>query len=259
MGPGGLAGNAGQRSEKSPSESPHFFRERPYVLALRFQAKLPGVVSTEQYSSSGLALVKDVEGDLEAPLELTPSGFTPFSGSPGVYDVHFNRSGTAEYWDLFPVSPDQKEFLFQVFANPKFSFRILLRDGDFVIVNTVPRAETSCPKFKKSLVGTIGAGSSIRVQLMREGETLSGTEQYARIGETLWLQGTADSMGNFEIEERYPRDRVTGIFKGKLSQNCQVLTGNFSKPDGSRLQPFELHEVGPTNPPGTGDSPSQQQ
>ena len=92
--------------------------------------------------------------------------------------------------------------------------------------------------------------SNIRVQLAREGETLSGTEQYERIGETLWLQGSADSLDNFSIEERSPKDRVTGVFKGKFSQGCKVVSGYFSKPDGSWLQPFELREVGPADPVG---------
>jgi hypothetical protein len=73
--------------------------------------------------------------------------------------------------------------------------------------------------------------------------TVSGTEQYARIGKTLWLQGTADSLGNLVVEERYPKERVTGIFKGKISQDCQAIAGFFSKPDGTRLQPFTLREV----------------
>jgi hypothetical protein len=253
--------------EKTSSEKPEFLQDRPYVLALRFQAKLPTVVSTEQYSSSGLALVKNVDGEFEPPVQLTPSGFTRFSDSPGVYDVHFNRSGTTEFWDLFPASADQKEFLFQVIGGSApmsrrgpciFSFKIVLQDGDFAIVNTVPRAQMPCSKFKKNLAGTIGARSKITVQLIRGGEMLSGTEQYARIGQTLWLQGTADSLGNFLIEERYPKDRVTGVFKGKLSENCQVLTGYFSKPDGSRLQPFELREIGAADPVETGDSSSEQ-
>src|SRR5207302_5685597 len=135
-----------------------------------------------------------------------------------------------------PVSPDQKEFLFQVSESSspmprapgaKFSFKIVRRDADLVVVNTAPHAQTACSKFKKNLTGTIGAGSSIKVQLTRKGEMLSGTEQYARIGKTLWLQGLADSLGNFTLEERFPRDLVTGNFKGRLSQDCQVLTGYF--------------------------------
>jgi len=50
-------------------------------------------------------------------------------------------------------------------------------------------------------------------------------------------------LGNFVLEERYPEDQITGILKGKFSDGCQVIQGYFSKPDGSRLQPFELRQV----------------
>jgi hypothetical protein len=234
-----------------------FYPDRPYVLALNFRARVPNAVSTSiMGAASGLGRIKNVDGDIEAPMELTQSGFIPFSGSPGVYDVRFDhRSSTTGYWDLFPASLDQKEFLFGVFSNSNFmadggtaklSFKIIRKDDDFVIVNASPSAET-CPNFRKNFAGSVGAGSSIQLQLARESATLSGTEQYERIGKTLWLRGTVDSLGNLVIEERYPKDTVTGIFKGQFSQACQVVTGFFSKPDGSRLQPFEFREVGATH------------
>jgi len=79
--------------------------------------------------------------------------------------------------------------------------------------------------------------------LVGKNTTLSGTEQYQRIGKTLWLRGSIDSLGNFVLEERYPEDQITGSFKGKFSDGCQVMQGYFSKPDGSRLQSFELRQV----------------
>jgi hypothetical protein len=59
--------------------------------------------------------------------------------------------------------------------------------------------------------------------------------------------GWVDAEGNFTIEERYPENTVTGIFKGKFYESCQVMIGEFSKPDGSRLQPFKFRETGPGN------------
>jgi len=233
-------------------KKPEFYADRPYVLALGFRAKLPNVASVEMYLPSGLGLIRNADGDIEAPMELTAAGFVPFSGSPGTFDVHFNRSGSTEYWDLFPVSADQKEFLFQVISvsglmapsgNAKLSFRVVRKDEDFVILNAAPTAE-ACLNVGKDFVGTVGASSRIKVHLTRENETVSGTEQYARIGTTLWLQGKADSLGTLVIEERYPKDKVTGIFKGKISQDCRAIAGFFSKPDGSALQPFELHQAG---------------
>jgi hypothetical protein len=235
-------------------KKPEFYADRPYVLALGFRAKLPNVASVEMYLPSGLGLIRNAGGDIEAPMELTAAGFVPFSGSPGTFDVHFNRSGSSEYWDLFPASADQNEFLFQVVpvsgvtahgGNTKLSFRIIRKGEAFVILNATPTAE-ACLSIGKYFVGTVGASSHVKVHLTQENETVSGTEQYMRIGTTLWLQGKADSLGNLVIEERYPKDKVTGIFKGKISQDCRAINGFFSKPDGSALQPFELHQAGAT-------------
>jgi hypothetical protein len=248
-----------------------FYPDRPYVLGLNFRARVPNVMSTSiSAATSGLGLVKNVEGDIEAPMELTQSGFVPFSGSPGVYDIRFDhRSSTTEYWDFFPISADQKEFLFEVFSpgsnfradqgNSKFSFKIIRKGDDFTIINTSPGAEASCLTFDRNFVGTVGADISVKLQLTRHNATVSGTEQYLRVGKTLRLQGTVDSLGNLMIEERYPEDVVTGIFKGQLSQGCRMITGFFSKPDGSRLQPFEFREVGATKQLDTGASDSVQQ
>ena len=245
-----------------PVQKPEFYPDRPYVLALNFRAKMPNMLSAPiSYLSSGLGRIKTVNGDIEAPVQLTASGFVPYSGSPGVYDIHFNRDTSTEYWDFFPASPDQKEFLFEVFppgtmfgARPgtaKLSFKIIRKDDDFVIINDSPGAETSCLTFDRKFEGTVGAHTSVKIHLTRQNTALSGTEQYVRIGTTLWLQGTADSLGNLVLEERYPKDVVTGIFKGSFSQSCSVVSGLFSKPDGSRLQPFEFREAG------TSDQPAQ--
>jgi hypothetical protein len=62
---------------------------------------------------------------------------------------------------------------------------------------------------------------------------------------TLWLRGGVDSLGNFVLEEHYPDNRITGIFKGQFSDGCQMMRGYFSKPDGSRLLPFEFRPAPP--------------
>jgi hypothetical protein len=156
---------------------------------------------------------------------------------------------------MFPVSPDQNEFLFQTGPvsgvwspadPPKIAFRIIVKEDDLVVANVSPEQHGSCLNFRKELAGAVGGRSKVNLQLTRAAAILSGTEQYARIGETLWLKGTADSLGNFVLEERYPKDRVTGIFQGKFSPDCATMTGYFSKPDGSRLQPFEFREAGVT-------------
>ena len=237
--------------EEPHTEKPEFFADRSCVLALQFRARLPGIINAEMSSTSGLVRIRNGEGDVEGPVVLTASGFVPFSGSPGIYDLRFKKTDTTEYWDFFPTSPTEKEFLLQAFPyslmpsapNATLSFNIILKDNDFVIANAWPEAPTVCPDFGKSFAGTIGPASQVNLQLTRKGSALSGTQEYVRIGTTLWLNGQVDSFGNFVLEEQYPKDQVTGIFKGKFSEGCRTMTGYFSKPDGSRLQPFKFGEI----------------
>ena len=70
-----------------------------------------------------------------------------------------------------------------------------------------------------------------------------GTTAFSARTEFSVTTGSIDSLGNFVLEERYPEDQITGLFRGKFSDGCQVMQGYFSKPDGSRLQPFELRQV----------------
>ena len=144
-------------------EQATFYPDRPCVLALGFSAKSVGAIPTTSYSTSGLVRVKNTDGEIEVPMLLTPEGFVPFSGAPGIYDVHFDQNMTTEYWDLFPAAPDQKEFLFQVFPgnaranNPRLSFKIVLRGDDIAIVNVSPQPGTTCIGLSDDFAGTVGA------------------------------------------------------------------------------------------------------
>ena len=235
--------------QKMVREQATFYPDRPYVLALGFSAKSTAAIPTTSYSTSGVVRVMDTDGDIEVPTVLTSEGFVPFSGSPGIYDVHFEQNMTTEYWDLFPAALDGKEFLFQVFPgsaranNSRLSFRIVLQGDDIALVNVSPHQRFSCMELGNDFAGTVGASAHVKVHLVGENATLSGTEQYQRIGKTLWLKGSIDGLGNFVLEERYPEDQITGILKGRFSDGCQGIQGYFSKPDGSRLQPFELRQV----------------
>jgi hypothetical protein len=79
------------------------------------------------------------------------------------YDIHFSRVNTTQYWDFFPASPDQKEFLFEVHSGPEsnlvLSFRVILKDNDLLVVNTTPDRQPACLQFEKNFAGSIGADS----------------------------------------------------------------------------------------------------
>ena len=228
-------------SERHINEKSEPFSEGSYVIALGFQARMPTPL-LDMRTRSGLVRIKDVDGNMESPWDVTSSGFVEKDD-----DIHFARGDvTTQYWDFFRVRPEQKEFLFEVHspAQSVLYFRVIRMDGDLRVINSTPDIQSACLQFDKSFGGSIGADSVVSLQITRQNAVLSGTEQYARIGKTLWLTGVVDLLGNFTIEERYPKGRVTGILKGRFDTDYQTMSGYFSKPDGSRLQPFEFHESG---------------
>jgi len=155
---------------------------------------------------------------------------------------------TTQYWDFFAVPAGQKEFLFEVHspAQSVQYFTVVLKDNNLAVINSTPTTESACLQFDKSFSGSIGADSLVSLQLKRQNQVLSGTEQYAKVGKTLWLNGTVDSLGYFSLKESYPKDNATGILKGKFDAGFQTMSGYFSRPDGSRLLPFDFHELQPT-------------
>jgi hypothetical protein len=227
-------------SQQHLNEKSEQFSDRSYVIALHFQARMPKPL-LDTRTRSGLVLIKDVSGNMEPTWDLTSSGLVLND-----LDIHFAMGNvTTQYWDSFPVPPDQKEFLFEVHspARSVLYFRVILRDHDLRIVNSTPDAQSACLQFDKTFGGSIGADSLVTLQIKRQNTILSGTEQYAKVGKTLLLAGVVDSLGYFMIEERYPKDRLTGILKGRFDTDYQTMSGYFSKPDGSRLQHFEFREL----------------
>ena len=244
-GPANSPGMISKGRELGVREQAEFLPDRPYALAVCLRAQV--ATPTTGFLVSGLVRIKNIEGSLEYPMALTPSGFVKqFVVPGGLNDLTFKGSDTSEPCEFFPASPDQRDFLFQLRAPAvaAFSFfRVVLKEDGFVIVKASPGEEETAGNFTKTFSGTIGSETAVNLQLTAKRSELSGTEQYTRIGKTLWLKGKVDSLGNFELQESYPRDQVTGVLRGKFSLGYREMNGYFSKPDGSRLQPFEFREV----------------
>ncbi|MGD0929263.1 MAG: hypothetical protein ABR902_01305 [Candidatus Korobacteraceae bacterium] len=240
------------------TEAPQFFADRPYVLAMHILGKKGK--PNEMLNATGVARIKDVAGDTEYPWALTSSGFVHPFGFAGASAAPLGIDTSPEFWHFFPASEEQKEFLFQVIwpqMTSLVSFRVFVKSDKFVVINSSPGADATPLRFTKNFSGTVGAESRVNLQLTADGQQLSGTEQYPRIGKTLWLKGAVDSLGNFELNEYYPKDEVTGIFQGEFTINNRRMSGYFSKPDGSRLQPFDFQETRPTPPTGQNESDSR--
>lgn len=82
-----------------------------------------------------------------------------------------------------------------------------------------------------------GAVDNNRLQmtLMRDGDKLSGTYFYQKIGSDLSLKGSINAQGDFTLQEFDNTGKQTGEFKGKWSEPAglptDVLDGTWAKPN----------------------------
>lgn len=97
--------------------------------------------------------------------------------------------------------------------------------------------------------GTIAGNLSIEMVLLRDGERLTGTYFYPRVGKEITLSGTVDKDGNMTLTENDEFGKQTGVFKGKWrpaynspDSNIKEIEGKWSKPDGTKETEFVLFQ-----------------
>lgn len=103
----------------------------------------------------------------------------------------------------------------------------------------VPVAET------KFFSGSIGSALGLQMKLVREGEKLTGSYFYQKIGKKIDARGTVDKDGTVTLEEFDSSGKQTGVFKGvwKLDENGSIgIAGNWTKPNSDKKIAFSLHE-----------------
>lgn len=95
--------------------------------------------------------------------------------------------------------------------------------------------------------GTIGNNLAIEMNLNRDGDRLTGTYFYPKVGKNINLGGTIDKDGNVELKETDESGKDTGVFKAKwkLATNSpdpglNEIEGKWSKPDGSKETAFQV-------------------
>src|SRR5882672_1467946 len=93
--------------------------------------------------------------------------------------------------------------------------------------------------------GTIAGNLKIEMTLLRDGERLTGTYFYPKVGKNIALGGTIDKDGNVSISESDDSGKQTGVFKGKWKPatdspdpNLNEIDGKWSRPDGSKETAF---------------------
>lgn len=93
--------------------------------------------------------------------------------------------------------------------------------------------------------GLIG-DKKVQMTLKREGEQLSGTYFYLKIGSDITLKGSIDKQGNFTLKEFDNGGKQTGEFKGKWDEPANLpaaaLDGTWSKPNSDQTLSFYATE-----------------
>lgn len=104
---------------------------------------------------------------------------------------------------------------------------------------TTPAGET------KHFKGSIGSALGLQMKLVREGEKLTGSYFYQKVGTPINIRGTIDKGGNVVIDEFDSAENQTGTFKGlwKEDENGLIaIAGNWTKPNSDKKTAFSLHE-----------------
>jgi hypothetical protein len=97
--------------------------------------------------------------------------------------------------------------------------------------------------------GTIADNLSIEMNLTRDGDRLTGTYFYPRVGKNINLAGTVDKSGSVELKETDESGKDTGRFRGKWKSAVDSpdatlieIEGKWSKPDGSKETDFQVSQ-----------------
>jgi hypothetical protein len=108
-----------------------------------------------------------------------------------------------------------------------------------------PEAGTTPAGDVKYFKGSIGSALGLQMKIAREGERLSGSYFYQKIGTKIDLKGTIDKNGSVTLEEFDSGGKQTGVFKGiwKPEEDGLIsIAGNWTKPNSDRKTAFSVHE-----------------
>lgn len=110
------------------------------------------------------------------------------------------------------------------------------------------------PSFTRAYEGEIDARLPVRLVLTKNGQQLTGSYVYTRVGKPLKLQGTVNGEGAFTLDEFDPTGKKTGSFKGEFDAPTR-LGGSWSGPKGGEPKHFYAYESLVNRPTPAGRSP----
>jgi hypothetical protein len=109
-----------------------------------------------------------------------------------------------------------------------------------VIQNKLSNGNPASVKdFSKSFEGNINNDYPIIMTLNKSGNELYGTYLYKKVGQSIKISGKVDANANFTLDEFDNNGNQTGMFVG-TNLNENNISGNWSKPDKSKIMPFTL-------------------
>lgn len=93
--------------------------------------------------------------------------------------------------------------------------------------------------------GSIGNALDLQMKLLREGEKLTGSYSYQKVGTKIDLRGAVDKDGNVTLEEFDPVGKQTGVFKGLWKPDGDgwiEIKGDWTKPNSEKKTAFSLKQ-----------------
>jgi hypothetical protein len=93
--------------------------------------------------------------------------------------------------------------------------------------------------------GSIGNALGLQMKLVREGDKLTGSYFYQKVGKKIDVRGNVDSGGNVTLEEFDASGKQTGVFKGIWKQGedgAIEIAGNWTKPNSDKKTAFSLKQ-----------------
>jgi hypothetical protein len=106
-----------------------------------------------------------------------------------------------------------------------------------------PESGVSSPIQTRFFKGSIGDALDLQMKLVRDGDKLTGSYFYQKVGTKIDLRGTVDESGNVSLEEFDPAGKQTGVFKGLWKQTSDgviEVSGNWTKPNSEKQTAFKL-------------------
>src|SRR5256884_551401 len=123
-------------------------------------------------------------------------------------------------------------------------------NGNLAVTQEKPAGGEASVGERSYFRGTIAAGANslkIEMTLVRDGERVSGSYFYPKVGKNIELNGTIDKDGNVDLREKEDSGKETGVFKGKWKAAVEPnelgmanFAGKWSRPDGTKETTFEL-------------------